>query len=120
MPDSLSLRAMLKSQYHAALGMLRETIERCPDDLWLSAAHTNAFWQVAYHTLFFTHLYLLEDESSFKGWAGHQGNVQQQDGIGGPPDPRSSLPVIPRPYTKAEALAYWTICDELVGPAIDS
>src|SRR5262245_29337943 len=100
MPDQSSLRGMFKSQYHAALAMLRETIEQCPEDLWLSALDTNAFWQVAYHTLFFTHLYLMENESSFEGWAGHQADVQNQDGIGGPPDPRSQLPVIPRPYTK--------------------
>ena len=32
---------------------------------------------------------------------------------------RSRLPLIPRPYTKAEALEYWNICDQMVGPAID-
>lgn len=53
-----ALRTILKSQYHAALAMLRETIEQCPDDLWLATQHTNSFWQVAYHTLYFTHLYL--------------------------------------------------------------
>ena len=50
------LKAALKSQYHAALAMLRESIERCPDALWYSHTPTNAFWQVAYHTLFFAHL----------------------------------------------------------------
>lgn len=119
MPDSASLRRMLKSQYHAALAMLRETIEQCPDELWLSGEDTNAFWQVAYHTMFFTHLYLLENESAFEGWEGHQGNVQHPDGIPGPPDPRSRLPLIPRPYTRTEALAYWSICDHMVGSAID-
>ncbi len=49
---------VLKSQYHASLGMLREAIERCPADLWFDTSPTNAFWQVAYHALFFTHLYL--------------------------------------------------------------
>jgi hypothetical protein len=119
MPDSLSLRTMLKSQYHAALAMLRETIEQCPEQLWVSDKHTNQFWQVAYHTLFFAHLYLLKDEASFEGWAGHQRDVQHPDGIAGPPDPKSPLPLIPRPYTKAETLAYWSICDQMVDAAID-
>jgi hypothetical protein len=46
-------RSVLKSQYHAALAMLRETIEQCSDDVWFSQEHANAFWQIAYHTLFF-------------------------------------------------------------------
>src|SRR5215467_5325786 len=121
MPDSSSLRAILKSQYHAALAMLRDTIERCPDDLWVSHTHTNASWQVAYHTLFFAHLYMHESaDAAFAsgGWAGHQRDVQHPDGIGGAPIPGNPLPRIPRPYTRAEALEYWTICDRMVDPAI--
>jgi hypothetical protein len=37
------LRAVLKSQYHASLAMLREAIERCPPEEWLSTNHKNAF-----------------------------------------------------------------------------
>ena len=29
-----ALRGALKSQYHAALAMLRESIERCPAEVW--------------------------------------------------------------------------------------
>jgi len=110
---------MLKSQYHAELAMLREAIERCSEALWVSDQYTNACWQVAYHTLFFAHLYMLEGEGSFEGWQGHQGDVQHPDGIGGRPDPQSGLPLIPRPYTRAETLAYWNICDQMVDAAID-
>src|SRR5688572_16537573 len=115
-----SLRSALKSQYHATLAMLRQTIEECPDDLWLSTEHRNACWQVAYHVLYFAHLYLLPDEAAFRPWVGHQSDVQQPDGIAGPADPNSTLPVIPRPYTKSEVLAYWSICDEMVDPALDT
>jgi hypothetical protein len=42
------LKSVLKSQYHAALALLRETLERCPDDVWSSAEHLNSwatkFW----------------------------------------------------------------------------
>ena len=117
---SRELRTILKSQYHAALAMLRETIERCPDDLWFSKEPANAFWQVAYHALFFTHLYLQPNEAAFRPWESHQSNVQNPDGIAGAPDPDSDLPLIPRPYTKAEALAYWSICDEMVDSAVDA
>jgi hypothetical protein len=54
--DTTTLAAVLKSQCHASLAMLRDAIEKCPDDLWLDARPRNAFWQVAYHVLFFTHL----------------------------------------------------------------
>jgi hypothetical protein len=111
---------VLKSQYHAALAMLREVIESCPEDLWLDDTPRNAYWQVAYHVLFFAHLYLMRDEAAFVPWEGHQKDVQNPDGMAGPPDPDSALPVIPRPYTKEEALAYWSQCDGMVDDAVDA
>ena len=72
------LRTVLKSQYHASLAMLREAIERCPPEEWLSTKHKNAFWQVSYHALFFAHLYLQRDEAAFRLWEQHRG---EGDGI---------------------------------------
>ena len=119
--DTAPLRAALKSQYHAALAMLRETIESCPDELWLGAAHRNACWQIAYHALYFAHLYLMPEEKAFRPWEGHQGDVQHPDGIAPePPDPPGRLPLLPRPYTKSEALAYWRFCDALVDSGVDA
>ncbi len=37
-----ALRAALKSQYHAGLAMLRDVVERFPDELWTGAQHVNA------------------------------------------------------------------------------
>jgi hypothetical protein len=118
--DMTSLRLILKSQYHAGLAMLREAIERCPDDVWLSTQHRNAFWQIAYHTLYFTHLYLQSDQSAFRPWAEHQSKNQNPDGIAGPPEPGSNLPLVPEPYTRTQALAYWDICDQMVDGAVDA
>jgi DinB family protein len=115
-----ALRSILKSQYHAALAMLRETIERCPDELWFSKQPVNSFWQIAYHSLFFAHVYMLPNEAAFRPWGHHQSDVQNPDGIPGPPDPNSTLPLIPEPYTKEQALAYWNICDEMVDSAVDA
>ena len=70
-----SLRSVLKSQYHAALVMLREAIERCPEEEWLNRDRKNAFWQVAYHVLFFTHLYLQRNEAAFVLWSQHHGQL---------------------------------------------
>ena len=114
------LREILKSQYHASLAMLREAIELCPDRDWANDEHTNAFWQVAYHTLFFAHLYLCADEASFRPWEHQQSGVQHPDGIPGREDPNSTLPLIPEPYSRAEVLAYWEVCDRFVDEAVDA
>lgn len=115
-----ALKAMLKSQYHAALAMLRGAIERCPETLWYESGPANAFWQVAYHALFFTHLYLQPEESDFRPWEHHQADVQHPDGIAGPSDPASELPLTPSPYSKALVLEYCRACDDMVDGAVDA
>ncbi|MGC2752979.1 MAG: hypothetical protein WCA40_11495 [Candidatus Acidiferrum sp.] len=99
------LRAVLKSQYHASLAMLREAIERCPPEEWLSTNHKNAFWQVSYHALFFAHMYLQHDEAAFKLWEQHRG---EGDGIAG------------EPYTQVQVLEYWEFCDRMIDDAVDA
>ena len=118
--SAAAVRAALKSQYHAALAMLGEAIRRCPDEVWTARDHKNAFWQVAYHTLFFTHLYLQREEAAFRPWEGHRASAQYPDGIAGPPDPESDLPLLPEPYTKDDVLAYWRFCEEMVDNAVDA
>src|SRR5690606_7680036 len=115
-----SHRAMLKRQYHAALAMLRDAFERCPETLWYDDRPVNAFWQIAYHALYFAHLYMQPDLASFRAWEGEQSDVQYPDGIPGKPDPGSPLPLIANPYTKDQVLAYWAVCDEMVDPAVDA
>lgn len=112
-------QSILKSQYHASLAMLRDAIEQCPDEVWLNQAHTNAFWQIAYHVLFYTHLYLHDDEASFRPWAQHQRHVQYPSGVPGRQDVDPSLPRLPDPYSKAQVLELWNICDASVDEAVD-
>lgn len=115
-----TLRATLKSQYHAALAMLRHGIELCPASVWTGSEHTNAPWQIAYHTLFFTHLYVQIDEAAFRPWAKHRADNQYPDAIPGPADPDSRLPLLPEPYTKAEVMEYWRFCDDMIDGAVDA
>ena len=68
----MDVRAALKCQYHAALAMLKQVIEPCPDDLWAGEDYPISFWRVAYHTLFFTHLYLQPNEKAFRPWDHHR------------------------------------------------
>ena len=118
--DDAEIRTILKSQYRAALAMLRDAIERCPDEIWEGGGHTNACWQVAYHALFFAHLYGETDYESFRPWTGHRADNQYPDAIPGPADPASALPLLPKPYTKAEVLAYWKFCDERIDGAVEA
>ena len=104
-PPQLDFKAVLKSQYHAGLAMLRDAIERCPDEVWFSRNHKNAFWQVAYHVLFFTHLYVQPNEAAFRPWSQHRGD---DDGTTGDP------------YTKAQVLEYWQFVDNMLDKAVDT
>jgi len=115
-----ALRAVLKSQYHAALAMLKDAIEKCPEGLWVSSCHTNECWQVAYHVLFFAHLYSQPNEAAFRPWKDHVANVQYPDGIAGPPDPKSNMPLLAKPYTKAQVLEYWAFCDGQIDATVDA
>ena len=102
----MNFKTVLKSQYHASLAMLREAIDRCPEDEWVSRDHKNAFWQVAYHVLFFTHLYLQENEAAFRPWTQHHNDGD--DGTKG------------EAYTKAQVLEYWRFIDQMVDGAVDA
>ena len=119
-PDAAALRAILKSQYHATLAMLRDAIEKCPEDLWTSGAHEAPCWGVAYHALFFAHLYGSTENDAFRPWERHVKEVQYEDGIPGPPDPKSALPLLREPLSKQDVLAYWTLVDGGVDAAVDA
>jgi hypothetical protein len=115
-----TLRLSLERQVRAALAMLRDAVERCPGSLWDDPGPTNAFWQIAYHTLYFTHLYLQPEEAAFRPWPGHQADVQHPDGIAGPADPASPLPLVPEPYTRGQVLAYAAHLDERLHDALQA
>jgi hypothetical protein len=113
------LSSTLKSQYHASLAMLRQSVELYPQLEWSSTAYQTRVWQLAYHTLFFTHLYLQPKEADFRPWTKHQSKVQYPDGIPGPSDPNSSLPLGPKMYSKEEILEYLDFCDQMVDATVD-
>jgi len=57
---------VITSQIRAALQMLRSMIEACPDDLWNRPSDSNPTWALAYHAIYFAHLYLSPSEESFE------------------------------------------------------
>jgi hypothetical protein len=117
---TVTLRSILKSQYHAGLAMLREAVERCPEDLWQSREQRNAFWQIAYHALFYTHLYLQPEVAAFRPWEHHQPEVQNLGGTAGASGPGGKPTLAPDPYSRTQVLEYWSHCDGMVDSAVDA
>jgi hypothetical protein len=91
------------SQYLAALEMLKQTITKCPESIWNSPSDKTKFWHIAYHALFYTHLYLQNSEADFTPWAKHRDEYQF---IGQLPWPPHSPPHIGEPYDKDRLLEY--------------
>ena len=92
----------LWQQYGAAIDTLDDALTLCPDELWETAlwpddedARYGQFWFIAYHTLFWTDLFL----------GGSYENFQ-------PPAPfvRGKLP--DQPYSKADVHQYLKTCRE--------
>src|SRR5580658_6594217 len=69
---TMNIKSALKGQYHAGLAMLRQCVERCPADVWTSGTHPRTFWRIAYHAIFYTHLYLGQNEQAFRQWEKHR------------------------------------------------
>jgi catechol 2,3-dioxygenase-like lactoylglutathione lyase family enzyme len=106
---------MLRGQYQAELHMLKDAVVRCPAGLWDDPRDENRFWQIAYHALFFLHLYLHDSLAVFRAWEGHRKDYEQ---MGPFPWDRSQKPVIGEPYSKSQVLAFWQVCSDFVDASL--
>jgi len=114
--STVNVRAALKGQYHGALAMLKQAVERCPDHLWLSGEHPRTVWRVAYHTLFYTDLYMQSGEGDFQPWHRHR---EESNSLAELPWPPHDMPKVCEPYTKDEVLQYLAIVDGKVDETVD-
>jgi hypothetical protein len=114
---TMNIKDVLKSQYHAALEMLKQAIFACPESLWDDKDHKNRFWHIAYHALFYTHLYMQPTEQDFIPWTKHK---EPYNFMGPLPWPPHDEPEIGEPYSKAEILAYHEKVRTEVEATIDS
>ena len=105
---TMSFKDVSISQYQAALGMLKLAIVQCPEEMWDAADPPNRFWQLAYHTLFYVHLYLQPSQDEITPWPGRREGYEQ---LG-----HASSPEIPNiePYSKQDLLRYLDFCLEQV------
>lgn len=101
----------LKNQHHAALAMMREAIERCPEEVWTGGEFPRNYWRICYHALGYLHLYLYEDVQSWKKWPKHKLECTWLDGDAVPNDP---------PYSREELLEVVELIDSEVDHRIDS
>ena len=56
-----TIKQLLTNQLEASLCTLHACVERCPDALWHAQVARYPFCQTAFHTLFFTDVYLGQD-----------------------------------------------------------
>jgi hypothetical protein len=115
----MDTKKVIQSQYLAALEMLKQAVVKCPDSFWNAAEDRNKFWHVAYHALFYTHLYLQDAEKDFRPWEKARNEYQF---MGPMPWPPHNLPKIGEPYTREDVLAYLAFVREQVHarvPALD-
>lgn len=110
----MDVRDILISQYQASLAMLEQTISKCPESIWNSPEDKTKFWHIAYHALFYTHLYLYS-EQEFSPWSKHRPDYQY---LGRIPRPPHSLPAIGEPYDKESVLEYLAFCQGQVAEKV--
>jgi hypothetical protein len=116
MDADMDLRRIIKSQYHASLAMLRQTIEKCPEYVWASTNPKNYYWRIVFHTLFYTHLYLQTAEGDFVRWSRH---TDESQFLGRTPWPPHDEPRIGKPYTRQELLEYLDLINTEVDARVD-
>lgn len=76
--------------------MLSQAVDACPEELWTSGTHPRNFWRIAYHAVFYTHLYAHARFEDFTPWEKHREHA-------------ASLwedPPLDEPYTRHEIQAY--------------
>jgi hypothetical protein len=127
---SMDVRAALKGQYKAGLAMLRDCIAKCPNDVWaagmppLSPEPTDrikqerearTFWRIAYHTLFYTHLYAMPHLDDFVAWPRHVEHAKEIF-LG----PEEEVPPIETTFRQADVLEYLDWCVSQVDQWVDA
>lgn len=105
---------ILVSQFQAALAMLNEAVTACPDAIWNDPGDKVKFWHIAYHALFYTHLYLQESERAFVPWSKHREGYN----VIGQPSQGSPSACDADPYDKNTILEYLDLCRRQVAERV--
>ena len=111
----MTTKKIIRSQYLATLEMLNQAIIQCPDNMWADENFDNQFWQIAYHALFYTHLYLQSTEEDFTPWKMHYENAHRfsapEPALTGEGDSEGF-------YQKEEMLEFLDFCRQEIGEKV--
>lgn len=126
------IKHALKEQYHAGLSMLAACVEKCPDGLWTTPNPRNsdgdrviyrAFWRISFHAVYFTHLYLGQNEAAFQPPPPEMAVRLRQDLEAMWQAPWSiepyELPENAQASSRRDVLDYIAFVYSLVGPTVD-
>ena len=106
MKTSMVIKDAIWSQFGAALMMLENAIDMCPDEHWDASSR---IWYHAYHCVFWTDYYLTLNPSQFTPPEPY--TLSEFDPSGVMPD---------RIYTKKELVAYLNFCESKANQLIFS
>jgi hypothetical protein len=125
----MGLQAALKEQYHAGLAMLADCIGRCPAEMWASpnpvgGSCQRAFWRIAFHAVYFTHLYLGQSDEAFQpppaeSVVGGREEFRRMWQAPGDLEPYELAEDV-QPLNPAELMEYLAYVDGLIDPVVDT
>jgi hypothetical protein len=98
------INQMLLGQYEAALAMLKDAIVSCPAEHWEKKVANNPARFVAFHTLYWTDVYLSRNQAAFKS---HEFVIE---GRGAPPSVPLREGKLPPGLTQPRAIEYADCC----------
>ena len=110
------MKEILKSQFLASLVMLKQAITECPEPLWNAVDQKNRFWHVAYHALFYTHLYLQPSLDDFTPWEKHREEFRSLSPCKDDEENQTES----EHYSREDVLEYLAFCQEQVEPWLDN
>ena len=58
-------KKIIWSQFGAAIDMLENAINTCPEEVWRDRSPTPEFWYITFHTLFYLDCYLSDSDKGF-------------------------------------------------------
>jgi uncharacterized damage-inducible protein DinB len=99
-------KSIVVAQFEAALAMLNQCVRACPTEHWEGKIASATFRWVAYHTLFFTDVYLAVGEEAFVLRDLHERGGDER------------APGLSPGLSQAETLDYLSICRQKMGDAL--
>lgn len=93
---------ILLSQYAASFDMFRDAVEKTSDEDWNSKDYKTQTWQIAFHSLFFTYLYLHKKHADFKPLEGFIEGAEIYDSFKDAPEPL---------YSRSQIIDYISQCE---------